>query len=155
MARLRELARLGEVIFIPHSYGIFYFTAKSLLRHCKKIVLSTWLLSGKFYISNMDSRRLQQFHFTVYSIMNMIAAFSILVQLHGILLILVLLILDLSGSTRRSHFEIEFWRNSKTYACALKKNLSHLAGLTHLHMFIWQIFISPLLDPGKIKWDPT
>ena len=108
MARLRELARLGEVIFIPHSYGIFYFTAKSLLRHCKKIVLSTWLLSGKFYISNMDSRRLQQFHFTVYSIMNMIAAFSILVQLHGILLILVLLILDLSGSTRRSHFEIEF-----------------------------------------------
>ena len=56
----------------------------------------------------MDSRRLQQFHFTVYSIMNMIAAFSILVQLHGILLILVLLILDLSGSTRRSHFEIEF-----------------------------------------------
>ena len=42
----------------------------------------------------MDSRRLQQFHFTVYSIMNMITAFSILLQLHGILLILVLLILD-------------------------------------------------------------
>ena len=36
----------------------------------------------------MDFRRLQQFHFTVYSIMNMITAFSILLQLHGILLIL-------------------------------------------------------------------
>ena len=35
----------------------------------------------------MDFRRLQQFHFTVYSIMNMITAFSILLQLHGILLI--------------------------------------------------------------------
>ena len=32
--------------------------------------------------------------FTVYSIMNMITAFSILLQLHGILLILVLFILD-------------------------------------------------------------
>ena len=42
----------------------------------------------------MDSRRLQQFHFTVYSIMNMITAFSILLQFHAILLILVLLILD-------------------------------------------------------------
>ena len=93
-ARLLWLARLSEVIFIPLSYGIFYLTAKSLLRHCKKIVLITWLLSGKFYIFNIDSRRLQQFHFTVYSIMNMITAFSILLQLHGILLILVLLILD-------------------------------------------------------------
>ena len=61
-------ARLGEVIFIPCSYGIFYLTAKSLLHHRKKIVLITWLLSGKFYIFNMDFRRLQQFHFTVYSI---------------------------------------------------------------------------------------
>ena len=93
-ARLLWLARLSEVIFIPLSYGIFYLTAKSLLRHCKKIVLITWLLSGKFYIFNIDSRRLQQFHFTVYSIMNMITAFSILLQLHGILLTLVLLILD-------------------------------------------------------------
>ena len=42
----------------------------------------------------MDFKRLQQFHFTVYSIMNMITAFSILLQLHGVLLILVLLILD-------------------------------------------------------------
>ena len=94
LARLRVLARLGEVVFIPRSYGIFYLTAKSLLRHRKKIVLITWLLSGRFYIFNMDFRRPQQFHFTVYSIMNMIAAFSILSQLHGILLILVLLILD-------------------------------------------------------------
>ena len=84
----------------------------------------------------MDSRRLQQLHFTVYSIMDMITAFSIILQLHGILLILVLIILDLSGSARRSHFEIEFGKNSKTYACALKKNLSHLARLAHLHMFI-------------------
>ena len=38
--------------------------------------------------------RLKQFHFTVYSIMNMITAFSILLQLYEILLILVLLILD-------------------------------------------------------------
>ena len=82
------------MIFIPRSYGIFYLTAKILLRHCKKIVLITWPLSGKFYIFNIDSRRLQQFHFTVYSVMNMITAFSILLQLHGILLILVLLILD-------------------------------------------------------------
>ena len=135
-ARLLRLARLSEVIFIPLSYGIFYLTAKSLLRHCKKIVLITWLLSGKFYIFNIDSRRLQQFHFTVYSIMNMITAFSILLQLHEILLILVLLIFCLSGSTGCSHFEIEFGKNSKTHACVLKKNLSHLAGMTHLHMFI-------------------
>ena len=50
-----------------------------------------------FYIFHIDSNnfiRLQQFHFTGYSIMNMITAFSILLQLHGILLILVLLILD-------------------------------------------------------------
>ena len=88
------MARLGEVIFIPRSYGVFCLTTKSLLCHQKKIVSITWLLSGKFYIFNMGFRRLQQFHFTVYSIMNMITAFSILLQLHGILLILVLLMLD-------------------------------------------------------------
>ena len=85
------------MIFIARSYGIFYLTAKGLLRHCKKIVLVTRLLSGKFYIFNMDFNnfiRLKQFHFTVYSIMNMITAFSILLQLHRILLMLVLLILD-------------------------------------------------------------
>ena len=56
-----------------------------------------WLLSGKFYIFNIDSNnfiRLQQFYFTGYSIMNMITAFSILLQHHGILHILVVLILD-------------------------------------------------------------
>ena len=94
LAQLRGLTRLGEVIFILSSYGIFYLTAKSLLRHCKKIVLITWLLSGKFYIFKIDFRRLQLFHFTAYSIMNMITSFSIFLQLHGILLILVLLILD-------------------------------------------------------------
>ena len=108
-----SLARLGEVIFIPRSYGIFYLTAKSLLRHRKKIVLTTWLLSGKFYIFTNDFRRLQQFHFTVYSIMNMITAFSILLQLHGILLSFTYIRFYLSGSTRRSHFEIEFGKNSK------------------------------------------
>ena len=40
--------------------------------------------------------------------------------------------LYLSDSTRRSHFEIEFGKNSKTYAYALKKHLSYLAGLAHL-----------------------
>ena len=35
----------------------------------------------------------------------------------------------LSGSTRHSHFEIEFEKNSKTYACTLTKN--HLGGLAH------------------------
>ena len=35
----------------------------------------------------MDSKRLLQFHFIVCSIMNMITAFSILLQVHGISLI--------------------------------------------------------------------
>ena len=97
LAPLHGLAWLGEVIFISRSCWIFYHTAKSLLRHCKKNALITWLLSGKYYIFNMDSNnfiRLQQFHFTVDITMNMIAAFSILLELHGILLILVVLILD-------------------------------------------------------------
>ena len=34
----------------------------------------------------------------------------------------------LSDSTRHSHFEIEFGKNSKTNACPLKKNLSTLPG---------------------------
>ena len=73
----------------------------NFLSHCKKLVASlvlvTWLLSRKIDIFNMYSNnfiRLQQFHFTVYSIMNTITAFSILLQLYGILLVLVLLILD-------------------------------------------------------------
>ena len=33
--------------------------------------------------------------------------------------------------------------------------LSHLAGLAHLRVSIWKIFISPRRDPGKIKGDPT
>ena len=40
----------------------------------------------------------------------------------------------LSGSTRRSHFEIEFGKNSKTYACALKKNLSHRQNQVRFHL---------------------
>ena len=93
LGRLRGLTRVVEVIFIPRSYAIFCLTAKSLLRQHKKIILITWLLSGKLYIFNMDFGRLQQFYFTVCSIMNLISAFSVLLQLHGILLILVLLIL--------------------------------------------------------------
>ena len=80
----------GEVKLTPspaYLYGIFYPTAKILLRHGKKIVLITWLLSENIYIFNMESRRLQHIHFTVYSIMNIITAFSIHLQLHGILLI--------------------------------------------------------------------
>ena len=118
LVRLRGLARLGEVTFILRSYGIFCFTAESLLRHCKKIVLITWLLSGKFYIFNIDSRRLQQFHFTVYSIMNTITAFSILLQLHGILLILVLLMLD-------------FTYLVVVVAASLKSNLERIPKHTH------------------------
>ena len=121
LVRLRGLARLGEVTFILRSYGIFCFTAESLLRHCKKIVLITWLLSGKFYIFNMDSNnfiRLQQFYYTVYSVMNMITAFSILFQLHGILLILVLLMLD-------------FTYLVVVVAASLKSNLERIPKHTH------------------------
>ena len=73
----------------------------------------------------MDSNnfiRLKQFHFTVYSIMNMITAFSILLQLHGILFIL------------------DFTYLVVLVEASLKSNLekipSHLAGLAHLHLFI-------------------
>ena len=106
------------MIFIPRSYGIFYLTAKSLLPHGKNIVLITWLLSGKIYIFIMDSRRLQQFHFTVYSIMDMITAFSILLQLHGILLILVLVILD-------------FTYVALLVVVILKSNLGRISKYTH------------------------
>ena len=70
--------------------------------------------------------------------MNMITAFSILLQLHGILLTLVLLILDfnylvvLVVAILKSNLE----RIPKKNACVLKKNLSHLAVLAHLRMFI-------------------
>ena len=55
------------MVFISHSYGMFYLSAKSLLRHWQKIVLITWLLSGTFWIFNMVSRRMQQLHFAIYS----------------------------------------------------------------------------------------
>ena len=88
-------ARWGN--FHPAFIWNFLSHCKKLFRHCKKIVFTTWFLSGKFYIFNMDFNnfiRLKQLHFTVYSIMNMITAFSILLQLYGIVLILILLILD-------------------------------------------------------------
>ena len=54
----------------------------------------------------MDFRRLQQFHFTVYSIMNMITAFSILLQLHEILLILdFIYLVVLVGAILKSNLE--------------------------------------------------
>ena len=70
--------------------------------------------------------------------MNMITTFSILLQLHRILLTLVLLISDFTYLVvlAVAILNLEFGNNSKTYACALKKNLSHLAGLAHLHTFI-------------------
>ena len=45
------------------------------------------------------------------------------------------------GGISRSHVEIESGKNSKT--------LSHLAGLAHLRVFIWTIFISPSEIPAK------
>ena len=118
------------MIFILRSYEIFNLTAKSFLRHRKKIVLITWLLSGKFYIFIMDFRGLQQFHFTVYSIMNMVIAFSILLQLHGILLILILLLLDFTYLVVLvvAIFKSNLERFQK-YPFALKKNLAHFARL--------------------------
>ena len=50
LTELGELAHLREGIFISLSYGIFYLTAKSLLRHWKKIAgiyrFSIWLPEG-------------------------------------------------------------------------------------------------------------
>ena len=44
MARLGGLAHLGEMIFIPRSYGIFYLTSiKKFLLSLEKIVLITFL----------------------------------------------------------------------------------------------------------------
>ena len=108
LAPLHGLARLGEVIFIR----IHMEFSISLQKACCVTVKRLFWSRG-FYIFNMDFRRLQQFHFTVYSIMNMITAFSILLQLHGILLSFTYIRFYLSGSTRRNHFEIEFGKNSK------------------------------------------
>ena len=57
---------------------------------------------------------------TVYSIMNMITDFSILLQLHGILLILVLLILDFT-------YQVVF------VVAILKSNLGRIP--KHMHAF--------------------
>ena len=74
-------ARWG--VFHPAFIWNFLSHCRKLVRHCKKIVLIKWLLSGKFYIFNIDSRKLQQFHFTVYSMINMITAFSIFCNFMG------------------------------------------------------------------------
>ena len=69
--------------------------------------------------------------------MNMITAFSIPFATSWVFTYIsfTYIIFYLSVSTRRSHFEIELGKNSKTYACVLNKTLFHLAGMAHLHMF--------------------
>ena len=93
----------------------------------------------------MDSRRLQQFHFTVYSIMNMITAFSTLLQLHGILLLLLMnqkreqqtILNEILGDRRRTIRKIKMAKrknlNKKKRTCWYK------AGRTDLW---WEYFIS-------------
>ena len=62
--------------------------------------------------------------------MNMITAFSILLQLHEILLILdFIYLVVLVGAILKSNLE-----RIEKYACALKRNLSHFAGPAHFHM---------------------
>ena len=50
------------------------------------------------------------------------------------------------------YYLINIWKTKQSW---LKKTLSHLAGLAHLRVFIWKIFISPWWDVGQIKWDLT
>ena len=63
----------------------------------------------------MDFRKLQQFHFTVYSIMNMMTAFfySFATSWEFTYIGFTYIRFYVSGSTRRSHFEIKFGKNSK------------------------------------------
>ena len=119
LARLRGLSRLGEVIFIPRSYGIFYLAAKRLLCHSKKIVLITCFLSRKVYIFNMDSWRLQQFHFHFtfyiqYYEYDHCFFYSFATSWDFTCISFTYIRFYVFGSTRRSHFEIEFGKNSKT-----------------------------------------
>ena len=100
LAWLGGLARLGEMVFIPRSYGIFY------------------LSSIKKFVKKID-------------------------QINS----------DVTPSCRTNVLILFNYLKSKTKL--LKETLSHLAGLAHLRVFIWKIFISPRWDPGKIKWDPT
>ena len=131
LARLRGLAPQGEVIFILRSYEIFYLTAKSLLRHRKKIVLITWLLSGKFYIFNIDSRRLQQYYEYDHCFF-----YSFATSWDFTYISFTFIRFYLSGSTRGSHFQIEFGKIPKI-PMHFKEKSSPLcqAGLTsHVHM---------------------
>ena len=54
----------------------------------------------------------------------------------------------LSGSARHSHFETEFEKNSKTYACTLTKN--HLVGWLTSHMNTLS-FLQEFLKKGEIS----
>ena len=85
LAPLGGLARLGEMIFIPRSYGIFYLSSiKKFVMSLKKIV---WSSSKQWLKAIMQNKCSYKLYY-------------------------------------------------------LKKTLSRLAGLAHLRVFIWKIFIS-------------
>ena len=109
LVRLRRLARLGEVIFIPRSYGVFYLTAKSLLRHRKKVVLITWLLSGKFIFSIWISEGCNNF----ILLYDHCFFYSFATSWDFIYISFTYIRFCLSGSACRSHVEIKFGKNSK------------------------------------------
>ena len=50
------------------------------------------------------------------------------------------------------YYLINIWKTKQSW---LKKTLSCIAGLAHLCMSLWKIFISPGWHLGKIKWDLT
>ena len=109
LARRRRLARLGEVIFIPRSYGIFYLTAKSLLRHRKKIVLITWLLSGKFIFSIWISEGCNNF----ILLYDHCFFYSFATSWDFIYISFTYIRFYLSGSTRHSHLKSNLERIPK------------------------------------------
>ena len=60
LARFGGLARLGEMIFIPSSYGIFYLSS---IKNFMLLVLSQ--LNQKFYVAG--KRLFHQVAFTIHS----------------------------------------------------------------------------------------
>ena len=111
LARLSELAHLGEMIFIPHCHGIF------CLSSVKKFVISLEkdCLMSIFYNKQWRKATMRK-------------------------------------KCSYTNYLINIWKKIINW---LKKTLSHLAGLAHLRVFIWKIFISSRWNPSKIKWDPT
>ena len=124
----------------------------NFLSHCKKLVVSLWKDSFDhvafkreilYFQYGIQKAATISFYCIQYYEYDHCFVYSLVTSWDFTYIRFTYIRFYLPGGTRRSHFEIEFGKNSKTYSCALKKNLSHLAGLTHLHMFIWQIFISP------------